>query len=195
MARSLRRHVALAASLVAMARGGDAETWHANRRLLTWTDEIEGAVTCKTHTDPGCGSQGVCSAETLLCVCTSDYYTTQDDAARGVACATRKKSRTTAMLLHLFLGWSGAGAFFAGWVGFGLAALLLCLGTCGLWSLCACTVAKREADLGPDSALALRYFNKWLISCCCCVQFVLWITGIILIADVEARDADSVPLG
>merc|ERR1712136_342110 len=56
------------------------------------------------------------------CVCDDSHFTEQ----AASPCGTEKKSRVTAILLHVFVGTLGAGAFFVGWTTWGVLLLLMC---------------------------------------------------------------------
>jgi len=165
------------------------------RRLKPWEDTAKIAVACNIgNTKISCG-EGTCDA-LGMCVCKDNWYTT--DASQP--CKIEKKSRTTGILLHLFLGNFGAGSFYLGWTGLGVVVLVLCLVSC----LCNCVQvamgAKKKGEGGQDAACGGLPLWLWqqlvrvLLGCVSCATCVLWIVTIVFMANGSARDGDNVPL-
>jgi len=156
------------------------------RRLKPWEDSAKIVVKCNdgTSTIRDCG-EGTCVPAVNTCLCKDDWYTTEANKP----CKTKKKSRTTAILLHVFVGNFGAGAFYLGWTAYGVATLLMCLVPCVCICVLVCGGIASGDEKGGLAALAP------VIQCCFGIASMgLWIAVIVYIADGESRDSDNVPL-
>jgi len=153
------------------------------RRLKPWEDSAKIVVQCNDGTSTKSCGEGTCNNDN--CVCNDDWYTTEESKP----CNTKKKSRTTAILLHVFVGNFGAGAFYLGWTAYGVATLLMCLVPCVCICVLVCGGIASGDEKGGLAALAP------VIQCCFGIASMgLWIAVIVYIADGESRDSDNVPL-
>mmetsp|Transcript_47081 Transcript_47081/g.125101 ORF Transcript_47081/g.125101 Transcript_47081/m.125101 type:complete len:196 (-) Transcript_47081:137-724(-) len=182
-------------AVLAFARNATKET---GRQLGPWPDKTEAVVECGFVDAVSCGEHGTCDdVVTGICTCDSTHFT----ETLAKPCGTEKKSRVTAILLHVFLGYVGAGAFWLGWTSWGVLPLLMCclpicctcIGGIGI----GCGVLKASENWKEFAALGtpcLSCFSTLLSTLLLCTGQVFWILVIVWIADSSAADGDGVPL-
>ena len=168
------------------------------RRLGPWPDKNEIVVQCGFVQTVRFGSHGAWDALSGNCVCDDSHFTEQ----AASPCGTEKKSRVTAILLHVFVGGFGVSAFFVGWTTWGVLLLLMCC----LPLCCICCVSAAVTGVVGDGTLqddsgASALCGGLGATCMVCVTTVLlcvgqvfWILAIVWMADSSAADGDGVPL-
>lgn len=161
------------------------------RQLGPWPDKTEAVVVCGFGNAVSCGEHGTCDAVTGTCTCDSTHFT----ETSATPCGTEKKSRVTAILLHVFVGGVGASAFWLGWTSWGVLLLLMCclpicctcIGGIGCGVLKASENWKKFAAAGTP---CLSCLSTLLL----CTGQAFWILVIVWIADSSAADGDGIPL-
>jgi len=153
-----------------------------DRRLVPWEEKPTYTVACTASSE--CGS-GQCTTD-LECVCQDDHYTAEE----GSPCSVKKKSRNTAIILHVLVGWTGAGPFWLGWTMWGVILLALFIPLC----CCAGPAMFAGARSGPEGGGGKKVAG----ACCCCslnwAYVGVWIQVLLWICDGDARNGDGVPL-
>merc|ERR1712224_782135 len=107
-----------------------------------------------------------------------------------MGCGAEMKSKTVAILLHIFVP-AGAASWYLGWIITGVLTLVFCICQC----CCSCAsqmvmIQKKNNNEEPGPGVMVGS----LIACCLsCGLLILWIIVIAWIAG-ESYDGDGVPL-
>jgi len=162
------------------------ETSLAARRLQPWPEVTEKVVACGAPNGvTSCGS-GTCDGVNRICVCDSEHFTLEANAP----CAVEKRSKTTAILLHLFVP-AGSASWYLGWTITGVLTLVFCICQC----CCSCgtqVIAQQKKNKGEEPGAPVMIGG--LLTCCfACGLLILWIIVIAWIAG-DSFDGDGVPL-
>jgi len=109
-------------------------------------------VPCDVSGSTVCGPYGTCEADlasktNMSCVCDTQHFS----ITNTTACATKRKSQTTATLLQVFLGGFGAGAFYLGWILQG-ALIFIVIGV-SLFVICCSGVFCEEENVAATSSV------------------------------------------
>lgn len=126
-------------------------------------------INCTSYAS--CNYNGVC-ADQFTCIC-YDGYTTHD-SHDNTSCNYQQKSRTTAFLLHFFLGWWGFGEFYLGNGNLGGGQLGLSVG--GIAFACIVAAIAGCCSKGCKD----RFGDKEFLGGTCVIvcYFVIWFVGV-----------------
>eukprot|EP01013_Petalomonas_cantuscygni_P020234 TRINITY_DN38471_c0_g1_i1.p1 TRINITY_DN38471_c0_g1~~TRINITY_DN38471_c0_g1_i1.p1 ORF type:complete len:234 (-),score=26.14 TRINITY_DN38471_c0_g1_i1:418-1119(-) len=151
-------------------------------------------IPCNGNATDECGAHGSCvghvntaSNATWQCSCESGYATPGsygDDFNPEDICSAKRKSRTTAILLTVFI--LCGGAFYLGWIGWGVGALVVMILSC-VPTYVQCCLPKKES--GKQSVAGVVVACLQLITAC--VSLALWITLLVFVSQ-HCVDSDGV---
>jgi hypothetical protein len=136
------------------------------------------------------------------CVCKAKFAT----ESGGEVCEYERRSRTTAILLSVFLGEVGAGAWYLGWTAYALPALLLFAFACCFPCIATMTAFNAyllvrlptlPGDRARDQDFAFSAFGMGLIAMCLsamglCVVMALTIAQIVYVSGDACIDSNGV---
>lgn len=150
-------------------------------------------------TDQNCRIPNVCSADKKTCMCsaeTAEYLLNKklevgesrvNPATVATFCAHERKNQLTYFLLELLLN-VGAGHFYAGNTGLGVAKLLVVLLPCMVMCVLGCMGA-----MGEDKFGGMAVGTCLAISASCAIS-IWWLVDVIMIATNKREDGLGVPL-
>ena len=127
-----------------------------------------------------CSYNGICT-ETGYCNCDYEYATYPDDAKKQ--CNYNRKSRLTAILLHLFFGLCfGGGEYYLGNTDLGTIQLLLFLPLIFLISVISAAICQKDENV----------CGKSLTTMITLAMFIFWIVDLVKIIDGSRKDGNGV---
>jgi hypothetical protein len=151
----------------------------ADRRLQPEEKTENDKFPCNQTED--CGANGD-KCYDGYCVCKAEFAT----ESGGEVCQYERKSRTTAILLTVFLGEVGAGAWYLGWTAYALPALILVA--------CACCIpccAMMFCGTDDKAGLAMVCVQGFIVMGSCAVM-ALTIAQIVYVSGDACIDSNGV---
>ena len=148
--------------------------------------------------ESNCRIPNMCSSDKKTCMCSLDYaeYLLNKPLEQGeqrvdaskmtLFCAHARKNQLTYFLLEFFLN-IGAGHFYAGNTGLGVAKIIVVLLPC----IAMCILGCMGAMSGLDKGMA---FGTGIAICASCAISIWWLVDIIMIAVGKKTDGLGVPL-
>lgn len=142
--------------------------------------------TC-TFAPTDCNNHGVCNQAGDACICDDDYAT-YDASAESGECNYKRKSGLVALLLSIFVGYTGAVYFYVGEIGMGCIQLLLA-GIGGMF-IFGCIGACCDGAMDSKDPVC----TKFLTSLVALAAVGMWITVLVLVAGGTLDDSNGIGL-
>lgn len=135
---------------------------------------------CKV--DQECRNGGTCLLPDGTCVCNEKFGA--DD------CSYRLRSKLSTFLISFFVGWLGVDRFYLGFVGIGVAKLILLVFAAMMGCIFCCCVWKTDSFCSPLPMTASVIWGMAGLS-----TFIFWLVDWMLILTIEqTKDANGYPL-
>jgi len=207
MTRTALLTLALGVSAVPLPRGEseaspDREEYRRELSVAPFDqDEYEGYIPCNNTVLGSCGEHGTCGKHKVgsadyVCDCDNSWATPSDFNSSGTAtsddiCSKERPSRTTAILLSVFTGGVGGGAFYLGWSAYGGICIMLCCFACICAGVGKAKLKESEKG-GEDSGKCFWAIVSCLGAFSSCALTGIVITCIVWQAGSKCVDKDGI---